>query len=202
MKGGFAWAKVANNGEFALKLLAFKNRLSTPKHYVLVSFFILVSYVIFPADIQAQNKAQVAPATYSTPVGFWLSEATKSQFGGVFQIYQEGDEIKGKIVRLLPRIGHPDDDLNTRCGGCTGPLKDHPTVGLPFIYGFTLEKDQQRWSGGKVIDSRSGKAYSARMEVVENGKKLKVRGYLGTPLLGATVYWTRVTSINDLRSPL
>ncbi len=151
-----------------------------------------------------EASAQVAASSsaYDTPIGFWLSEATKSQFGGVFQIYQEGSEFKGKIVRLLPRIGHPDDDLNTKCGGCEGALKDHPTVGLPFIYGFKKEADRARWSGGKVIDSRSGNAYSARMEVVENGKKLKVRGYLGTPMLGATVYWTRVTSKEDLRSPL
>ncbi len=171
-----------------------------------MSLTAIIAFFPPPPPLMAQEagtpEATAAPAQYETPIGFWLSDATKSQFGGVFQIYQEGAEIKGKIVRLLPRIGHPDDDLNTKCDGCDGALKGHPTIGLPFIYGFKKEADRARWSGGKVIDSRSGSAYSARMEVVENGKKLKVRGYLGTPMLGATVYWTRVTSKEDLRSPL
>lgn len=139
---------------------------------------------------------------YNSPEGYWYSAPTKHQFGSVFHVFKVGDEIRGIIATLIPRIGHPDDDLGTRCSGCDGELKDHPTIGLPFIWGFKKDPASSRWINGKVLDPRSGNAYSARMETVEGGRQLKVRGYLGSPVLGANVYWTRVISTTNLNSPL
>ena len=48
------------------------------------------------------------------------------------------------------------------------------------------------WDGGTILDSVDGKIYKVRMQPVDGGKKLEVRGYFGLPLLGRTQTWIRV----------
>jgi uncharacterized protein (DUF2147 family) len=47
------------------------------------------------------------------------------------------------------------------------------------------------WQG---VDPQSGNIYKVWIEVVDGGKRLKVRGYLGVSLFGRTQYWERQTS--------
>ena len=45
--------------------------------------------------------------------------------------------------------------------------------------------------GGSILDPASGSEYNCKIELVSDDK-LKVRGYIGMPLLGRTQYWYRV----------
>ena len=45
---------------------------------------------------------------------------------------------------------------------------------------------------GKILDPDSGRIYSLEGELVENGKKLRLRGYLGISALGRSQTWLRV----------
>lgn len=47
------------------------------------------------------------------------------------------------------------------------------------------------WNEGKIYDPTSGKVYSVTLSF-KNDKTLKVRGYIGTPMLGESMYWTKV----------
>jgi len=53
-----------------------------------------------------------------------------------------------------------------------------------------LSKDNDEWSGGKILDPRNGKIYKCYIKLV-NKNKLKIRGYIGVSLFGKTAYWHR-----------
>jgi uncharacterized protein (DUF2147 family) len=68
-------------------------------------------------------------------------------------------------------------------------LRDRPLVGLSLFAGFDYDGDG-RWSGGTIYDPNSGKTYRCIVTIVDDDT-LKVRGYVGVPLLGRTEIWTR-----------
>ena len=91
-------------------------------------------------------------------------------------------ELSGKIVKLFM---HPD----AVCDKCDGALKGKPVVGMTIVTG--LKKDGDEWNGGKILDPKSGKVYSAKARLSDDGKKLEVRGFIGMALLGRTQTWER-----------
>lgn len=46
-------------------------------------------------------------------------------------------------------------------------------------------------SGGTIRDPENGKTYKCYIAVVDGGKRLKVRGYLGISIFGRTQYWIK-----------
>jgi len=69
-------------------------------------------------------------------------------------------------------------------------LRDRPLTGLDLFAGFAYDGDG-RWTGGTIYDPNSGKTYRCIITWVD-GNTLKVRGYIGVPMLGRTETWTRV----------
>lgn len=49
-----------------------------------------------------------------------------------------------------------------------------------------------KFKDGKILDPDSGRIYSLEGELVENGKKLRLRGYLGISALGRSQTWLRI----------
>jgi len=47
------------------------------------------------------------------------------------------------------------------------------------------------WEGGTILDPNNGKTYRSQLRVVDGGKKIEVRGYIGIPLLGRSQSWVR-----------
>jgi len=70
-------------------------------------------------------------------------------------------------------------------------LRDRLLIGLNLFTGFEYEGDG-RWSGGTIYDPNSGKTYRCIVTMLDDST-LKVRGYIGMPLLGRTETWTRKT---------
>ncbi|MFK8269717.1 DUF2147 domain-containing protein [Capnocytophaga stomatis] len=102
----------------------------------------------------------------------------------VVEIYEKNGLIYGKLVELLE-----EKNKNAVCSACSGKNKNKPYLGLVII--TDLKKDGDEWSGGKILDPKTGKEYKCYM-ALENSNKLKVRGYLGISLIGRTQYWQRV----------
>ncbi|GAB3245980.1 DUF2147 domain-containing protein [Chitinimonas naiadis] len=128
----------------------------------------------------AVNMAQ---ADTNSPVGSWknISDKTK-KVEAVIQIWEEGGELKGKLVKLF-------DPKENICSACKGEKKNKPLVGLEIIWG--VKKDGDEWNGGKILDPDSGDVYSVKMQMAEGGQQLKVRGFMGFALLGRTQTWLR-----------
>lgn len=54
-----------------------------------------------------------------------------------------------------------------------------------------LKEDKNEWSGGEILDPRSGKVYKCYI-LLTKPNTLKIRGYIGLSLFGKTVYWEKV----------
>ena len=128
-----------------------------------------------------------------SPVGFWKSIDDKTgKAKSVIQIKQTDGSLRGKILKLLDRDGK---DPNPRCKKCTDKLrKNQPVIGMEILR--DLKKDGNEWSGGKILDPKNGKEYKCYIEVLDDGNKLKVRGYIGFSLFGRTQYWYKVKTPN------
>ncbi len=123
-----------------------------------------------------------------TVVGTWKTIDDES--GGaksLVEITEADGKITGKIVKLFRKA---DEDQNPRCDKCEGAKKDQPLIGLEILWDLKKESDV-KWSGGEIMDPKKGKTYSCKMELIDDGKKLKVRGFLGFSLLGRTQTWER-----------
>ena len=47
------------------------------------------------------------------------------------------------------------------------------------------------WAGGLILDPAKGSTYKVRLKTIDGGKKLEVRGYIGSPMFGRTQTWIR-----------
>jgi uncharacterized protein (DUF2147 family) len=119
------------------------------------------------------------------PTGYWTTiDDDGKTVSSVVQIYAVGPKLNGKIVELVnPREKDP------KCSACDGAKRNQRIVGMEILWG--LEKDGSEWSGGHILDPRNGKEYKCNVELVDAGKTLKVRGFIGISLLGRTQYWRR-----------
>ena len=54
-----------------------------------------------------------------------------------------------------------------------------------------LKKDGNEFKGGEILDPENGKIYRCKMKLVDGGKKLDVRGFIGIALIGRTQTWWR-----------
>lgn len=124
-------------------------------------------------------------------VGRWktIDDETKEP-KSIVVITEEDGKLVGKIEKLFRKA---DEDQNPKCEKCTGDKKDQPIIGMQILQDLKKDKDDndKNWSGGKILDPKNGKTYSCKLEVIDDGKKLKLRGFIGLSLLGRTQVWER-----------
>ncbi len=138
-------------------------------------------------SVLAVCAALPAFAQELSPIGVWksiddISGKPKAQI----RISEANGEVRGRIEKLYLA---PGEDPNPRCIKCEGANKDQPVIGMVFMSG--LRKDGKDYSGGEIIDPDSGKVYRSKLTVIDGGKKLSVRGYIGMPMFGRSQVWVR-----------
>ncbi len=128
-----------------------------------------------------------ALADTSSPAGVWKSidDKTKNE-RSIIRITEVNGEFKGVVEKIYDQ---PGDDPAHLCKECKDERKDKPIVGMTILWG--LKKDGDGWSGGEILDPKNGKIYRAKMSLSEDGKSLKVRGFIGISLIGRTQTWHR-----------
>jgi len=118
--------------------------------------------------------------------GLWKITDEKSNVEkSVVEIFEKDNAYHGRVVRILP-TSH-----TTHCDQCTGALKDKPLVGMVIISNLT--KTANGGEDGTILNPANGNTYSCYIELV-GPDRLKVRGYLGLPTFGKTMYYTRLKS--------
>ena len=129
-------------------------------------------------------------AQTATPVGLWKSVDDKTKVEkSLVRITDNGGVLSGRIEKILDPAAKPD----AVCDECPGDQKGKPFVGLTIITGAKKNPDNpNQWDGGSVLDPVAGKTYKLRLRPSDDNKKLDVRGYIGTPMIGRTQTWTRV----------
>tara|TARA_B110001454_G_C12723308_1_gene436516 strand:+ start:58056 stop:58517 length:462 start_codon:yes stop_codon:yes gene_type:complete len=136
--------------------------------------------------------ASAAFANSATAVGTWKTiDDETGNVKSLVEITEADGQLTGKVVKLFRK---PEEDQDPKCDKCSGDKKDKPIMGLQILWGLKKDGDN-KWSGGEIMDPKKGKTYSCKMELSEDGKKLKVRGFLGISLLGRTQTWERQEEI-------
>lgn len=125
-----------------------------------------------------------AALAQSTPVGLWKSvDDQTGQPKSLVRIVEKDGALSGRIEKILT------DKTDARCDKCTDERKDQPVLGMTIISG--MKPDGEQWSGGRILDPNEGKVYSSRLKLLEGGRKLDVRGYIGVSLFGRSQTWIR-----------
>lgn len=105
----------------------------------------------------------------------------------IVEITEVNGELQGRILQIFYREGEKPDPV---CEACEGERKDKPVIGMLFLWGLKPDGANE-WVGGGVLDPKNGKIYNAKATLTEGGQKLRLRGYIGTPILGRTQVWLR-----------
>ena len=134
------------------------------------------------------SVAGFAFAEATTPVGLWktIDDETGKEKSFV-RITEANGVVSGKIEKLLDPA-----KADAKCDKCTDERKDQPVAGMTIIRNVKKDGDDDRWEGGDILDPNNGKVYKVRLTPEDGGKKLKVRGYIGVPMLGRSQTWIRV----------
>lgn len=102
--------------------------------------------------------------------------------------------ICGFIVGLINPKG-PDGqvvapEVATDYRNADPALRSRKVIGMPLIWGFKKGSEPNTYEGGQIYNGENGKIYSANINLQPDGK-LRLRGYVGSPMFGETQIWTR-----------
>lgn len=139
------------------------------------------------AVLAAAMSLPSAWADDASPVGLWKNvDDVTGKPKAMIRITEEQGALVGRIEKLFRA---PDMEQNPKCDKCEGARKDQPVVGMVFMSG--LKKDGSDYNGGEILDPDNGKVYRSKITLIDGGKKLSVRGYVGVPMFGRSQVWLR-----------
>jgi uncharacterized protein (DUF2147 family) len=129
-----------------------------------------------------------ACAQGTTAVGLWqtYSDIT-GEADGIVRIVEVQGMFEGRLEAVL---SPPAPTPRPICDKCPGDLRGKPVVGLKILYGLRREGDA--YTGGEILDPHDGRVYRCNMRLLEGGRKLELRGYIGIPAIGRTLSWMRI----------
>ena len=129
-------------------------------------------------------KAQAVNAQSIT--GVWVTHDDETHEPRAhIKITLDNGFLSGRIIKTLDPDALPDE----RCTRCTGERKNQTLVGLEIVRGGQKNDKEWVWEGGKILDPESGDEYRFKMRLLDQGRTLQVRGYLGP--FWRTQIWTR-----------
>lgn len=145
----------------------------------------LITLLFVSLSVGAQNWKQ------SDYIGKWRTYDDKTgKPNGKIELYLSNGTIYAKVLegpyvydangKLAKDVKNPDPKQKTRL-----------IKGMNFLFDFTWNPENKTWVKGRVYDSRSGKTWSAKLELVDKNK-IKLTGYMGITLFGKSVHWTRL----------
>ena len=139
--------------------------------------------------------AASASAQQSGVMGTWLTQSGVAQVKIVPCSDPKAGAICGTIVGLVNPKG-PDGkvvapEAATDYHNPDPALRSRKVIGMPLIWGFKAGSEPTSFEDGKIYNGENGKIYSANISLQPDGK-LRLRGYVGSPMFGETQVWTRV----------
>ena len=125
-----------------------------------------------------------------SPVGRWKTfDEETGKPKSIVRIADNRGVLEGRIEDLLD----PEDLVDAVCELCTGVRHKQKIIGLHVLSNLhQASGNPVKWEGGEILDPENGKTYRASLMLSSDGRRLDVRGYIGTPLLGRTQTWQRV----------
>jgi uncharacterized protein (DUF2147 family) len=121
----------------------------------------------------------------ATPAGRWrtFDDKTPGKPKSIILLYEEKGLLFGRVETLV------DPDAVKICDKCSDERKGQPVTGMVLVR--RMKKDGDEYTGGDILDPKNGSVYRCKMRLVDQGRKLTVRGYLGFSLFGRSQTWIR-----------
>ena len=135
------------------------------------------------------GAAFAASAQATSPAGLWrtIDDSSKKD-KSLVRIVEANGVYTGKVETIVD----PDSPKDAVCKECSDERKDKPIVGMTIIRNVKQSADDKAvFEGGDILDPNNGKVYRVKLKLIDNGSRLDVRGYIGTPMLGRTQTWVR-----------
>jgi uncharacterized protein (DUF2147 family) len=132
--------------------------------------------------------ASVLAMAQNTPAGLWrtIDDDGKTEKSTVRIVINNG-LLSGKVEHITDPA-----KATEKCTKCEDDRKDQPIVGMTIINDVKQDAEEPNlWTGGLILDPAKGSTYKVRLKTVDGGKKLEVRGYIGSPMFGRTQTWIR-----------
>ncbi|MGO7906437.1 DUF2147 domain-containing protein [Rhizobium leguminosarum] len=146
---------------------------------------ILRQSAVFALTAVATLISSVAWADNTSPVGLWRNvDDVSGKPRALVRITESNGALQGRIEKVFLAANE-----SPTCAKCEGALKNAPVMGLVILSG--LKKDGDDYTGGQILDPDNGKVYSSKIHLIDEGKKLTVRGFIGVSLLGRSQVWER-----------
>lgn len=121
-----------------------------------------------------------------SPEGLWHTiDDVTGKPRGIVELVRRGDTIIGIARGSLD----PNEPVGVLCTKCTDDRRGLPLQDLEILRG--VKAQGEFWGGGEILDPDKGKTYKVRLKVVDGGRKLEVRGFIGFSLVGRTQTWLR-----------
>ena len=135
------------------------------------------------------SGASLMAMAQATPAGLWrtIDDDGKTE-KSLVRIVNAGGVLSGKVEKITDPA-----KADEKCVKCEDERKDQPIVGMTIINGVKQDAEEPAlWDGGEILDPAKGSSYKLILKTTDGGKKLDVRGYIGSPMFGRTQTWIRV----------
>jgi uncharacterized protein (DUF2147 family) len=145
----------------------------------------LLQCLVLPAVQFGAFAQSTAQSAADSPVGLWqtIDDETKKP-RSLVRIVESGGTLSGAIEKLID-----PEKPNPVCEKCADERKDKPIIGMTIMTG--LQKFEHEWGEGRILDPNNGKVYRCKAKLLDGGKKLEVRGFIGVSLIGRSQIWLR-----------
>lgn len=138
-------------------------------------FFVVVLLAVF------QSCAFAAVS----PTGIWKTYNADGNPTSLTKISVNSGELRGVVQKVLAiKDGH----VVETCDNCQGENQGKPLVGMTIAWGFHQMGDGQ-WTGGNILEVRTGKVRPAKITVSPDGNTMNVTVSSGP--FTRTVQWVR-----------
>ena len=141
-------------------------------------------------------QSSVVMAQQSGVMGTWLTQSGVAQVKIAPCADPKTGAICGTIVGLINPKGPNGNvvapETVTDYRNPDPALRSRKMLGMPLIWGFKTGSDANTFEDGKIYNGENGKIYSANISLQPDGK-LRLRGYVGSPMFGETQVWTRIS---------
>ncbi|HEX4511044.1 MAG TPA: DUF2147 domain-containing protein [Burkholderiaceae bacterium] len=121
--------------------------------------------------------ASLCAQAQTTPVGLWK---TIDDDGVTAKSWVRiSDPGNGKLTGKVEKILDPAMQ-DAKCDKCTDDRKDQAILGMVLFTGLTQDLDEKDvWQNARILDPKRGEEFRMRVQMIEGGKKLLMRGYFG-----------------------
>lgn len=123
-------------------------------------------------------------ALAASPMGNWKTiDDITGRPKSIVRISGSPSNLTGTVVKLFP-------GALTTCTACSGSNKNKPIMGMRVMWGLKQNpKNPNEWTGGSIMDPKTGKVYRCMLTVSPSGSSMVVRGYLGVSMFGRSQTW-------------